>query len=82
MMEVDMQAVKVLPKWQITIPKEIRERLRIKVGDTLVVEDGKEELVLRKGRTILDYVGYLPKLDMEIDEIREKAIAKAAHDRT
>ena len=36
-----MQAVKVLPKWQITIPKGVREKLKIHVGDTIVVEERK-----------------------------------------
>lgn len=77
-----MQAVKVLLKWQITIPKEIRKKLDIKVGDTLIIEGGTDELVIKKGKTIFDYVGSLPKLDMTIDEMREKAITEAANERS
>ena len=33
-----MRAVKVLPKGQITLPKEMRKSLGIKEGDTLVIE--------------------------------------------
>ena len=44
---------KVLPKWQITIPKRVREKLKIRVGDTIVVEERKGEIVLKKGKTIL-----------------------------
>ncbi len=76
-----MQAVKVLPKWQITIPKRVREKLKIHVGDTIVVEERKGEIVLRKGKTIFDYAQSLPDLGMTVDEIREKAAAGVARER-
>jgi AbrB family looped-hinge helix DNA binding protein len=76
-----MQAVKVLPKWQITIPKRVREKLKIRVGDTIVVEEREGEIVLKKGKTIFDYAQSLPDLGMTVDEIREKAIAGVAHER-
>jgi AbrB family looped-hinge helix DNA binding protein len=76
-----MQAVKVLPKWQITIPKGVREKLKIRVGDTIVVEEREGEIVLKKGKTIFDYAQSLPDLGMTVDEIREKAIAGVAHER-
>jgi len=76
-----MQAVKVLPKWQITIPKRVREKLKIRVGDTIVVEEREGEIVLKKGKTIFDYAQSLPDLGMTVDEIREKAIARVAHER-
>lgn len=76
-----MQAVKVLPKWQITIPKGVREKLKIHVGDTIVVEEREGEIILKKGKTIFDYAQSLPDLGMTVDEIREKAIAGVARDR-
>ena len=76
-----MQAVKVLPKWQITIPKNVREKLKIHVGDTIVVEERKGEIVLKKGKTIFDYAQSLPNLGMTVDEIREKAAAEVARER-
>ena len=76
-----MQAVKVLPKWQITIPKRVREKLKIRVGDTIVVEEREGEIVLKKGKTIFDYAQSLPDLGMTVDEIREKAITGVAHER-
>ncbi len=76
-----MQAVKVLPKWQITIPKSVREKLKIRVGDIIVVEQRKDEIVLKKGKTIFDYTQSLPDLGMTIDEIREKAMAGATRER-
>jgi len=70
-----MQAVKVLPKGQITIPKEVREALSIREGDTLVIEASPDGVILKKGKTVFDYIGRLPNKGMTIDEIREKAIA-------
>ena len=71
-----MQAVKVLPKWQITIPKKVREKLKIRVGDTMVIEEKEGELVLKKGKTIFDYAESLPNLGMTVEEIRERAAAE------
>jgi AbrB family looped-hinge helix DNA binding protein len=76
-----MQAVKVLPKWQITIPKKAREKLKIRVGDTMVVEEREGEIVLKRGKTIFDYTESLPNLGMTIDEIRAKAAAEVARER-
>jgi AbrB family looped-hinge helix DNA binding protein len=76
-----MQAVKILPKWQITIPKRVREKLKIRVGDTVVVEEREGEVVLRKGKTIFDYTESLPNLGMKIDEVREKAATEVARER-
>ena len=76
-----MQAVKVLPKWQITIPRKVREKLKIHVGDTIVVEEREGEIVLKKGKTIFDYTQSLPNLGITVDEIREKAAAEVAHER-
>ncbi len=76
-----MQAIKVLPKWQITIPKKLREKLKIRVGDTLVIEEKEGEIILKKGKTIFDYAQSLPNLGMSVDCIREKAIAEVARER-
>ncbi len=76
-----MQAVKVLPKWQITIPRKVRERLKIEIGDTMVIEEREGEVVLKKGKTIFDYAESLPNLGISIDEIREKAAAEVARER-
>ena len=76
-----MQAVKVLPKWQITIPKKVREKLKIRVGDTMVIEEKEGGIVLKKGKTIFDYAESLPNLGMTVEEIREKAAAEVALER-
>lgn len=76
-----MQAVKVLPKGQITLPKDVRDSLKIKEGDTLVMEKTDTEILLKKGKTIFDYMGTLPNKGMTIEEMREKAVKEAAKDR-
>ena len=43
-----MPASKVTRNYQITIPKEIREKLQINVGDILIVDVEKDRIILRK----------------------------------
>lgn len=76
-----MQAVKVLPKGQITLPKKIRESLDIKEGDTLTIEKTDSEVILKKGKTIHDYIGFLPKPDVSIEDVIEKATEEAVKER-
>ena len=76
-----MQKVKVLPKWQITIPKKVREKLKICVGDTMIIEEKEEKIILKKGRTIYDYIQSLPDPGITLDEIREKAATEVARER-
>ena len=75
-----MKAVKILPKGRITLPKEVREDMGLRVGDTLLLEESRGEIVLKKGKTIFDYAGVLPNLGMTIEEMRERAIEKAARE--
>jgi len=76
-----MQVVKVLPKCQITIPKKVREKLKIRAGDTMILEEREGEIVLKKGKTVFDYVGSLPSLGVSIEDIREKAAVEIARER-
>lgn len=75
-----MTSVKVLSKYQITIPKLIRKKLNLHLGDAVVLEEEKEKITLRKGKTIYDYVGILPDTGMSIEEIRDKATREAMKD--
>ena len=70
-----MIAVKVRPKGQITLPKKIRQMLRIQEGDTLLLDTDGEQAILKKGKTIFDFKGSLPNLGMSVDELREKGIS-------
>ena len=76
-----MQAVKVLPKGQITLPKEMRKILGIKEGDTLLIEKSEGDIIIKKGKTIHDYIGFLSKPAIPIEEIIEKATEEAVNER-
>jgi AbrB family looped-hinge helix DNA binding protein len=70
-----MLAVKVLPKGQITLPKEVRQKLHIEVGDTLLMDADGDQVFFRRGKTIFDFKGVLPSMGLTIDEIREQGIS-------
>ncbi len=70
-----MQAVKVLPKGQITLPKEIRQKMDIREGDMLLLDMDGSRATIKKGKTIFDFKGTLPNLGMSIGKLREKAVA-------
>jgi AbrB family looped-hinge helix DNA binding protein len=74
-----MLAVKVLPKGQITLPKEIRLKMHINEGDTLLMDIEGEQATLRRGKTIFDFKGVLPKIGKTITEIREMGISGAVN---
>jgi AbrB family looped-hinge helix DNA binding protein len=76
-----MQAVKVLPKGQITLPKKIRDHLGINIGDALVIEEEKDSIVIKKGKTIHDIIGVLPSPGIPIAELIEKAAEEAMKER-
>jgi AbrB family looped-hinge helix DNA binding protein len=63
------------------IPKKVREKLKISVGDTLVIEETEGTLLLKKGKTIFDYAQSLPNLGISVDDMRERAIAEVARER-
>ena len=69
--------VKVSPKGQITIPKQIRESLNLVAGDTIALIQVNDEIVLKPvKKTIFDLVGLIPPLDQPLSEqeIREATI--------
>jgi AbrB family looped-hinge helix DNA binding protein len=74
-------AVKVLPKGQITLPKSVRDKLSIKVGDTLLIEERASDIVVSRGKTLLDFRGVLPDLGLSIEQIRDKAVTEAIRSR-
>jgi AbrB family looped-hinge helix DNA binding protein len=66
-------------KGQVTIPRHIRARLRVKAGDEVVFEVDQGNIVVRKKESCIenlkDYVGFLSHLkqrttDEIIDELR------------
>jgi len=70
--------VKVTRRGQTTIPVEFRERLGIKEGDELFVEDTKEGLLfkiipkLEESAGIYSKYGTVKELKQRIDKLREE----------
>jgi AbrB family looped-hinge helix DNA binding protein len=69
--------VRVIRNYQITIPAEVRRKLRIKVGDWVMVEVEGDKIVIRKA------VGSLPRVRLglrltpeEIDRLMEEGAAR------
>jgi AbrB family looped-hinge helix DNA binding protein len=61
--EIDMSAVTVSPKYQVVIPKVIRERAGISPGDTLQVLSFDDRIELVRTRPMRDMRGFLRGLD-------------------
>ena len=61
-----MQTVTVSPKYQVVIPKHIRETMRLRPGQTLkvIVYDGRIELIF--DRDISELKGFLKGINTEI----------------
>jgi antitoxin PrlF len=71
----------VTSQGQVTIPKEVRERLGVRAGGKVrfTIEDGERVVLSAAGHRLLDLVGILPKPKraMTIKEMDE-AISRAA----
>jgi len=72
------EVVKVTRKYQITIPKEVRERIGVEIGDKLKVMEKGEGIILRKAgekRGILAlagcWKGYPENPDKFMKELRK-----------
>jgi len=85
-----MSEAKMTSKGQITLPKEIRDRLGLKRGDRVrfVIEDDGRVRLLPAKRDISELVGILPRpkraLSLEeLDDIVQTAVARhvVGHDR-
>lgn len=71
-----MPTATLTSKGQTTIPKEIRERLKLKPGDRIefVVEDGGRVVLRPRNRSLDDLVGMLKPRDgrrASIEEMNE-----------
>jgi bifunctional DNA-binding transcriptional regulator/antitoxin component of YhaV-PrlF toxin-antitoxin module len=55
--------------------------MHINEGDTLVLEQTEDGVIIRRGKTIFDFLGVLPGKGLTIEQIREKAGAEVAKER-
>jgi AbrB family looped-hinge helix DNA binding protein len=75
-----MLNVRVNPKGQITLPREIRRKLKIKSGDQMAVILDGEQIVFRPfTKTLLDMRGSIKvKGGQDFDNIRAEVLKKRA----
>jgi AbrB family looped-hinge helix DNA binding protein len=82
--EVRSFEAKVTSQGQVTVPKEIRERLKLRPGGKVefVVEKSGRVVMVAKQSSILDLVGILPKPKRKVTlEEMDEAIKQGAVDR-
>jgi AbrB family looped-hinge helix DNA binding protein len=60
---------KLGPKGQVVIPKAIRDRLGLRPGDRVVVEQDGEAARVSKAVTVDDLVGSLPESELDPLEV-------------
>ncbi|MEM3726620.1 MAG: AbrB/MazE/SpoVT family DNA-binding domain-containing protein [Candidatus Bathyarchaeia archaeon] len=77
-----MPKTKITSKFQITIPKEVREKVKVKPGEIVNVESvSDEEIVIRRFRRIKEPLKVLvgktvSNRHVPIEELEEKAEAR------
>jgi AbrB family looped-hinge helix DNA binding protein len=69
-----MALVRVRGKYQVTIPKEVRRKLGLRVGDYLEVEV-QGSAILLKPKALLDKDEALEKLRAVLEKLRERRAA-------
>lgn len=74
-----MPKSKVTSKFQVTIPKEVRDKIGIKPGETVIVESvSAEEIIIKRFRRVKDpltvLVGRVPFIrHIPVEEFEEEA---------
>ena len=62
-----MTTVKVSPKFQVVIPKEIRRKMKLKPGQKLQIFQFEDRIEFIPIRNIKDSRGFLKGIDTDID---------------
>lgn len=73
-----VSVAKISTRGQVAIPKEIRRKLSIKEGDTIIFEERDEGIYIRRVKNFLDMQGSLPSLKLTIEKIKDKAMEEMA----
>lgn len=53
------ESTTITTKGQVTIPKGIREELKLKPGDKVIFEKEGDRVILKPAKTLLDFRGYV-----------------------
>jgi AbrB family looped-hinge helix DNA binding protein len=67
-----MSSVKISPKFQVVIPKKVRESLKLKPGQKLQIILYKNRIELIPERTISEMRGFLKGIDTKIDRGKDR----------
>lgn len=70
---VVMEEVKVTRKYQITIPKEIRVKLGVKIGDKLILKEEENGILIQVPEKISDpsqFLWNLTKKPIDVDAVK------------
>ncbi len=68
-------SAKLTSKGQITIPKKVRDIMRLREGAVVVFEQENDTFVIKPAESLLDYKGYLRGRagHADVDTVREEA---------
>ncbi len=67
-----MSSVKISPKFQVVIPKKVRESMKLKPGQRLQVIQFRNRIELIPERKISDMRGFLKGIDTRIDREKDR----------
>jgi AbrB family looped-hinge helix DNA binding protein len=67
-----MSSVKISPKYQVVIPKKVRESLKLKSGQKLQVILYKNRIELIPERKISEMRGFLKGIDTKVDREKDR----------
>ena len=67
-----MVTVKISPKYQVVIPKEIRNRMEIKPGQQMQLIQKGEKLEFIPLKDIKEMKGFLKGIDTEIERDKDR----------
>ena len=62
-----MEAVKISPKFQVVIPREVREKLHLVAGQRMQVVAYGNRIELIPEREIIDMRGFLKGIDTDVE---------------
>jgi AbrB family looped-hinge helix DNA binding protein len=67
-----MEAVKISPKFQVVIPREVREKLRLVAGQTMQVVAYGNRIELIPERDIIEMRGFLKGIDTTVEREQDR----------
>jgi AbrB family looped-hinge helix DNA binding protein len=67
-----MQTVTVSPKYQVVIPKDIRDVLKLRPGQKLTVIEYNGRIELIPDRDIAEFRGFLKRIDTRFEREKDR----------